>query len=153
MLEKKNNTKIKKIHFILVGVMLLSSVLLWFFQWGYSTEKIIFKDQPLHVLLAKNPKQWYKGLGGRQDLGNFDGMLFLFPFYEKHAFVMRDMEFSLDIIWFSGGTVVDMAPNVPVFPQDRPYIPRIEANAVLELPAGWIDRYDVKIGDTLHVGD
>ncbi len=153
MSEHKNTGKIKKIHFILVGVMFLSAGLLWLLQWRYATEHIVLKDQHLHVLVAKNPKQWHKGLGGRDDLGKYDGMLFLFPFYEKHAFVMRDMRFPLDMIWLAQGKVVEMAPNVPISPQDRPYIPRMDANAVLELPAGWIDRYDLKIGDVISVGD
>jgi uncharacterized membrane protein (UPF0127 family) len=77
-------------------------------------------------------------------------MLFLYPFFEKHVFVMRDMKFSIDIIWFNAGEVVDIAPSVPVQPQDRQYTPRASANAVLELPAGWAEAHKLQIGDHLE---
>jgi len=143
----------KKSHIILVVLMFVCAILLRVYQLHYDTSTVTLKGQNLHVLLAKNPKQWYKGLGGRSDLGEYDGMLFLFPYYEKHAFVMRDMQFPLDIIWLAGGTVVEIAPNVPIFPQDRPYMPRAEANAVLELPAGWVDAHGLKIGDEMGLAE
>lgn len=151
MFKKKQPAKLKKSHLILLGILVASAVLLRLWQFHYSNTTIILKGQELQVLLAKTPKQWYRGLGKRESLGKMNGMLFLFPFHEKHGIVMRDMQFPLDIIWLSGGVIVDMAPNVPVEPQDRPYLPRMTGNAVLELPAGSIERYGLRLGDRLEV--
>lgn len=148
---KNPEAKIKKSHLILLGLVVVAGIFLRFWQWHYSDSDVVLKGQTLHVLLAKTPKQWYKGLGGRENLGEYDGMLFIFPLYDKHAFVMRDMQFPLDMIWLAGGVVVDIAPNVPVFPQDRPYLPRVDNNAVLELPAGWVEAHNLQIGDKLEV--
>lgn len=147
---KNPDAKIKKSHLILLGLVVLCGILLRVWQLHYSEASITLKGSPLHVQIAKNPKQWYKGLGGRDNLGKYDGMLFIFPFYDTHPFVMRDMRFSLDMVWLSGGVVVDIAPEVPISPQDRPYIPRVDNNAVLELPAGWVKEHDLKIGDKMQ---
>lgn len=146
---QKKDQKIKKSHIITLALVFVACVILRLWQFHYDTSYVELKGEELHVLIAKTPKQWHKGLGDRKNLGEYDGMLFLFPFSEKHGFVMRDMEFPLDIIWLSAGTVIDIAPNVPAKPQDRPYYPRLESNAVLELPAGWVTAHNLKIGDTL----
>lgn len=132
-------------------ILILAGIGLRFFEYRFSSARVSLKDEPLNVLVAKTPKQWYRGLGQRETLGNYAGMLFLFPFADQHIIVMRDMHFSIDIVWLLNGKVVDIAPEVPIEPQDRPYIPRQENNTVLELPAGWTKAHDLKIGDTLKV--
>ncbi len=111
--------------------------------------------QELRVLVAKDSYHLIKGLGGRKDLGGYDGAIFIFNEFGKHAIVMRDMEFKIDIIWLANGKVVDIAPDVPLDTASeanlKRYYPRVEANVVLELPAGWVGENGVKIGDILEV--
>lgn len=147
---QRNQQKIKKSHLITLGLVAFFGIALRLWQFHYNTEHVILKNEKLYVQLAETPKQWYKGLGGRENMGEFDGMFFLFPFFEKHVFVMRDMKFSIDIVWFNAGKVVDIAPSVPVHPQDMQYTPRALANAVLELPAGWAEAHKLQIGDRLE---
>lgn len=149
MFSSKRPQKIKKSHIITLILVFSTGLFLRVWQYHYSEEVVELKGVELNVMLAKTPKQWYRGLGQRESLGEYDGMLFLFPFYEQHTLVMRDMEFPIDMVWLSAGKVVDIAPNVPVFPQDKLYVPRVENNAVLELPAGWAKAHNLQIGDTL----
>ena len=67
---------------------------------------------------------------------------------------MRGMRFPIDIVWLSDGVVVDIAPSVPIEPgvpeaDLRVYYPRLKANTVIELPAGWAEGHGLKIGDEL----
>jgi uncharacterized membrane protein (UPF0127 family) len=95
------------------------------------------------------------GLSGRQSLGAREGMLFLFPFADRHPFWMIDMQFPIDIIWIRDRTVVDIAANVPppipgTAVADLPlYFPRLPADKVLEIPAGAAKQAGIKIGDIL----
>lgn len=149
---KAPTTKMK----IFGAVFMVAMVALQFTKhhWGEAT--IGLKDTQLHVLVAKNVYQQEKGLGGRESLDPYDGMLFLFDFSSRYGFVMRDMKFPIDIVWFNAGVVVDIAPNVPVEPgvpeeRLRRYLPRAEANLVLELPAGWTEAHGLQIGDRLEL--
>lgn len=134
--------------FIFAGLLQL-----WKLYWP--KEMIELKEQELRVLVAHNRYHHRKGLSGREQLAPYDGMLFVFSFPYRQAMVMRDMEFPLDIVWAREGVVVDIAKNLQ--PDDRPeaqlthYLPRTEADMVLELPAGWSDRYGLKVGDELQV--
>ena len=122
----------------------------------FPTAVIELKGERLSVLVAKNNFQQRKGLGGREALYPYDGMLFLFFSASRQQIVMRDMNFPIDIVWLRGKEVVDMAKAVmPELGKTESeltrYTPRGEANMVLELPAGWVDRHGLLIGDTMQV--
>ena len=111
----------------------------------------------IEVMVAETGAEKFKGLSGREDMGEFDGMIFPYSKPSKYGVVMRGMLMPLDVVWFSNGEVVDIAPNLPPAEpgtsesQLRVYRPRVEADAFLELPAGWTEQYNLKIGDKLEV--
>ena len=98
-----------------------------------------------------------QALGYRKSLDEYQGMVLDFGTTGRHGIVMRDMKFPIDIVWVKKGVIVDIAKFIPVEqPTDgawTPYFPREEANAVLELPAGDADKYGLKIGDKIVVGE
>ena len=152
MKEEKKKLKTWHVVFLLILVISFIGIEIWQLHWPEAV--ISLKDTKLNVLVAKNPKHLYKGLGGREYFGEHDAMLFLFGYKNKQGMVMRDMKFPIDIVWFDNGVVVDFVSNVkPEFdvPEEKLmiYYPRIEANAVLELPAGWALRHGLKIGDKI----
>lgn len=147
--QKRNMIVLLILFFLAAGVLKVLE-----FRWPKAT--VMLADQPLNVLVAKTPKHRFKGLGGREDLGKYDGMLFLFFDAAQHSIVMRDMAFPIDIVWLENGVVVDFAPHVPIEPDSSEfeltqYYPRKPANVVLELPAGWTLEHGLKIGDMLSV--
>jgi hypothetical protein len=83
-------------------------------------------------------------------------MLFVFGEKSQHAIVMRDMRFPIDIIWLDGNTVVDMAPNVPTEPgkseaEFKLYMARLPSTFVLEARAGFVDKYGLRVGDSIFI--
>jgi len=124
------------------------------FYWP--TVQVKIHEKFFTVQVADNLKHWEKGLGGREDLGKYDGMLFVFPEIKQHVFVMRDMKFPLDIIWLKNGVVVDIAANLPIEPTSSesdliPYFSRDSSDKVLELGAGKAASLGLKIGDRVEV--
>lgn len=76
-----------------------------------------------------------RGLGGRESLCKACAMLFVFETPGRYAFWMKDMRFSIDIIWLSHDRVVFVAESIsPDFTGilDPPVI----ADRVIELSAG-----------------
>lgn len=150
------NKKIKTWHVVFLIVIFLCYVGLKIWQWRWPEAMVELRGEQLKVLVADTPAHQYKGLGNRESLGEYDGMLFIFSQKKKAGFVMRAMNFPIDIVWLDAGQVVDFAPNVPlelgVKEQNlKVYYPRLEANAVLELPAGWAEKNGLKIGDEMHL--
>jgi len=153
---KKWNFPMKKSHVIFLVVFVVAFVGLKLWQYHWPEADIVVDGERLHVEVARTDYHKQKGLGGRSSMGDVDGMIFLFDLPGQHGIVMRDMEFPIDIVWVDHGAIVDIAPSVPVEPgvpegQLRRYIPRIKANVVLELPAGWAEAHELEIGDRVEI--
>lgn len=149
-----SNGNIKKTTKIVFILFFICFVILQIYNYRWPTAELRVGDQIITVQVAKTFRHQKKGLGGREQM-NVEGLLFPFDTSARHAIVMRNMEFPIDIVWLHNGVVVDIAANVPVEPDAteatlKRYYPRKEANAVLELPAGAIARYGLKIGHTVE---
>lgn len=146
----------KRSHLIILAALILSALALRLWQYHWDNAVVELSGAELTVLVAQTPKQLHRGLGQRENLGSYDGMLFLLPQTHRAGIVMRDMRFPIDIIWLDRGEIVDIAPGVPLEPGVPEnalhiYYPRLHANMVLELPAGWTEAHGTKIGDRLTV--
>lgn len=114
-------------------------------------------DLEFTVELAADLEKRTRGLSGRASLDTGTGMLFVFELAERFRFWMKEMQFSLDIVWI-GPTcrVVDVSENVP-FPdpstplEDLPrYSPESRAKYVLELNGGEAADLGLGIGDRVE---
>ncbi|MFA5047615.1 MAG: DUF192 domain-containing protein [Patescibacteria group bacterium] len=103
----------------------------------------------LRVEIAASDRARTKGLSGRESLTENQGMLFIFPTYARQAFWMKQMNFPLDLIWLRDGQVIGFKQDLP--PEgNQPahmYQPDENVNWVLEMPAGFVAKNQIKIGD------
>lgn len=89
------------------------------------------------------------GLGQRDSLGQgIDGMLFILPNASQAGIWMKDMRFSIDIIWLDQDfKIVDIAKRVSPNTYPQTFTPRTPANYVVELAAGKSDMLGLKINN------
>lgn len=153
--DKKSDIKPWQMYFL--AVIILTTIGLKLYQSFYWPEaQIKINDKIIPVIVADNFKHWQKGLGGRDNFGEYGGMLFVFPEVKQHVFVMRDMKFPIDIIWIKNNLIVDIASNLPIEPGKTeaeliPYPARDDSDKVLELPAGTAAVWGLKIGDKIEM--
>lgn len=108
--------------------------------------------QDIRVTVVSTPEARAKGLGGRSGLAADEGMLFVFETDAKYRFWMKDMLFSIDMLWLSEtGEVVDMRESVSPATYPEVFTPNAPARYVLELPAGFAEAYSVKVGDIVRL--
>lgn len=111
----------------------------------------------LQVELADTPSKRSKGLGGKESLGENEGMLFTFTKLDKYPFWMKGLSFPLDFVWIKGTEVVDVSENVPQpspgqSDKDLPiYSSKVEVDKVLEVNAGMVKKLNIKIGDMIEI--
>ena len=151
--SNKKSTLFFKTMLLVILAVLLAAVLFFCFQPAAGQNKMSFSlaGHDLQLEIARTPAQQVQGLSGRAQLDWGQGMLFVYDGYVQPGFWMKDMNFSLDIIWIRDLAVVDISKNLPPegeTPQNH-YFPSVPVNLVLEVPAGYIDDNDVKIGDRL----
>jgi len=122
----------------------------------------------INVEIALTPEARTQGLSGRASLGEKEGMLFVFDAPGKYGFWMKDMNFPIDIVWFtsSEGNEAGLAPRSlgevemtedlrvvyikkDAKPESYPeiFMPEENARYVLEVPAGFSDENNLQVGD------
>jgi uncharacterized protein len=130
---------------VLVGVLLLRS---------HTAPKpdgwVSVGDARVEVAVADTDMERGQGLSGHPPLAENEGMLFLFDTPSRPAFWMKDMLFPLDIIWLSSDwKVVDITPNLAPDTYPAVFAPSMDAQYVLEVPAGFAAREGVEIGQSV----
>lgn len=98
---------------------------------------------------ANTNEKRIRGLSGRSGLADNAGMLFTFETSGQQCFWMKDMNFSIDIIWLN-----DKKEIIKILPEVSPdtYPSSFCADQtkyVVELPAGAARQADMDIGDRL----
>ena len=91
-----------------------------------------------------------QGLCGRLILPEGRGMLFVFENDDTWGIWMKDMLFSIDIVWVdASGTVITVAAHVAPDTYPKSFYPSAPARYVLELPAGFAAAHDIRTGSIL----
>ncbi len=133
------------------------AVFMYFFAPSPMRTVIVeIRGQSVTAELAETILERTQGLSGRDSLDDDAGMLFLFDTLERHTMWMKGMKFPIDIVWIKNGKIIDIAegakpePDVPGEFLTR-YAPDIPAELVLELPAGFISRNEIMIGDEVSL--
>jgi len=99
--------------------------------------------------VVRSPQKLYLGLSHRKELPEGRGMLFAMPDKQLQAFCMRGMNFPLDFIWLVPGRVAGLAQSVPADYPGEICSPE-PVSHVLEVPAGFIERYGIRVGAPAH---
>ncbi|MBI2453672.1 DUF192 domain-containing protein [Candidatus Peregrinibacteria bacterium] len=111
------------------------------------------EDVSVEAEVADSPEERQKGLMYRKELDDGRGMWFIFEDDEPRSFWMKNTLIPLDIIFFDSGLkIVSLVESMqPCKEADCPsYFSFQPARYALEVPAGFIKRYGVKVGDKMR---
>jgi uncharacterized protein len=146
----------KKIFFIffVVIVLFILFIIISDIPFGHSdivspSRYLTINDNKIFLQLARNEKEWNQGLSNQKKLGENSGMLFIFPDYQTRNFWMKDMNFSLDIVWIKDDKIVKISENLAPegsHPQNLYYSDE-PVNYVLELNANFCKYNNINVGD------
>ena len=104
------------------------------------------------VELAVTAEQRRHGLMFRDQLGEREGMLFVFPEEQQVSFWMRDTPLALSIAFIDArGVIVHMADMAPY--SEAPVPSRFPVRYALEVNRGAFERAGIEIGDLVEVPD
>lgn len=103
--------------------------------------------------LAVTDEQRQFGLMFREKINSDQGMLFIFKEKDSLSFWMKNMNFSLDILWLDREKrIVHIESNVPPCKESPcpSYSPQVPASYVLELKSGSVKKNQLKLYDKLE---
>lgn len=152
--------------FLLLGVTFIIGCFYIFLQQPVPEKYIIATDnrQPttyniirigeheIEVEIANTEQARELGLSRRESMGSNFGMLFVFDELGFHGIWMKDMNFSIDIVWLDVNmkvTDIKRLVNPDTYPQV--FYPTEEAKFVLELVGGESERLNIDTGSSLNL--
>ncbi|MDD2680838.1 MAG: DUF192 domain-containing protein [Patescibacteria group bacterium] len=132
-------------------IIITSIIALAYVSWhlnAYKSVSIQAGTCSFIVDLADTPDKQYQGLSDRQELEFNQGMLFVFNEVKDKTFVMRNMNFPIDIIFIRNHKIINLYHDlVPEGGQPRStYHSGAPVDAVLEIPAGQSRRCNIGVG-------
>ena len=96
-------------------------------------------------------EQIIKGLSIKSSLKENEGMLFVLNSYSRRGFWMKDMKFPIDVIWLNENKkIIHIKKSLEPCVSNCPvYFPDQDSKYVLETVAGFADKQNLKVGDTV----
>ena len=142
----------RRLGFVTLILLSAAVYLIWTANWlptSNSLASLEFSQGAVMVEIADEPDEREQGLSGRESLAEKHGMLFIFETSGYHGFWMKDMRFSIDIVWMDDNwRVVDIHRSIAPSTYPTIFKPKLPARYVLELNAGAADSMKIDHGQT-----
>lgn len=120
------------------------------FVFDRAESTLYLESTPISVTIADDPEERKQGLSGVESLGEFEGKLFVFPEDGHYGIWMKDMRFSLDILWIdSTFRIVHIEKNVSPATYPETFVSDMPARFVLEVNAFVTENANITVGDTV----
>ena len=119
---------------------------------NYETKNVLIGGQNVKMDVSDTDCKRELGLSGRNSLQNDTGMLFIFDKEGSYEFWMKDMNFSIDIIWVdSNFNITGIEKNLKPDTYPEAFGEKYLAKYVFELPAGFSDVNNIKVGNKISI--
>ena len=131
-------------------------------DWSdYGNATVEIRDQgtnhtlaTVDVRLAESYGEKYTGLSDTGTLRNGTGMLFVYEQERSHTFVMREMDYPIDIVFIGADGRINRVTQAPAPGpnEDGNDIQRSgSAKWILEVPRGWMTAQNITEGDRIVI--
>ena len=116
-----------------------------------NSDFVFIKNQKIFLNVADSPEKLMKGLMYIDNISENQGMVFLFKKPDYKKFWMKNMKIPLDILFIYKDKIVKIDKEVPICEKDKCplYESKYKIDSVLELKAGFCDKYNIKTGDEI----
>ena len=148
--DTKSDSNNGRLWYVVALLLAVGFVLVFARVWfGFLPDsKLTIEGQQVDVIVADTSAERAKGLGGRERLGDREGMLFTFSSASEYCIWMKDMNFSIDAVWLDGDKkVVDTNENISPETYPKSFCPTESAQYILEVGAGKVSEWQIEVGD------
>lgn len=126
-------------------------ILIGFGLFNSSKSGIKIGSKTYQLEQVSTPEKLQLGLSNRNSLGSDSGMVFVFSRSQEQCIWMKDMNFTLDIIWLDiEGKILALEENVNPASYPRQYCHGL-TKYVIELNAGEIKSANIVIDQSVNL--
>jgi uncharacterized membrane protein (UPF0127 family) len=150
--KTKSAPKLSRSLLVIVGTLVLVGIVLIagaHSETKLATKKLVVNGRIFTLEVAQTQAQQEQGLSGRTSLDPSRGMLFPAASSGNQCFWMKDMKFSLDIIWAdSSKRVTQIDPGLSPSTYPKQYC--ATGQYIIELKAGQVRYSDMRVGQIIQ---
>ncbi len=110
---------------------------------------VVVEGKTISVEYARTMREQQIGLMNRKHLDEDSGMLFVFSMALPRSFWNHNTQIPLDVIWIRGGVVIGVSNLPSIQEKSKTIISPGIADQVLEVNAGFAERYNIKKGSII----
>lgn len=141
------------------SIVILLAIIAWTFTLSstyasylsFKKTPIVFQSVVMGAYVVDTQEGRTQGLSGKRFLPGGMSMLFVFDTPDKYGIWMKDMNFPLDIVWLDKyKKIVYTLSNVKPDTYPHVFYPSSEALYVVELPSGFVEANNVKVGGLFY---
>lgn len=115
-----------------------------------NTKSMVIKDVTVRASVAQTWPERIQGLSDTPYLPEDIVKLFVFDSPGMHSIWMKDMNYSIDILWVDeAGVIVHIEENASPESYPAMFVPKTEARYVIETVAGFVLAKGIAEGDTV----
>lgn len=143
----------EKFYSIVFVVILATAAVMKVGQYAGEHGSILFYEEKINIEVVTQITERQKMLDWQKDIDQEHGVLFVLPEPSEATVWAKEFKLPADIIWLQNGEIIDLAPNLPALGSDllSNYKAPRPATHVLEIGTGFIDKFNLKVGDRLKV--
>jgi uncharacterized membrane protein (UPF0127 family) len=109
-------------------------------------------NKDINLIVVKTAEAKHLGLGGRDSLLPDTAMLFVFDDMDKYGIWMKDMKFSIDIIWLDeNNRIVHLEKNISPNTYPTIFFPPEKSLYIIEANRGFIQQNELSVGNILSI--
>lgn len=144
---------IRVLSFTFIGVLLLGLIIISSLPKFINSDRVlVIGDKKISLTVSDTELTRVQGLSGKDKLKDNEAMLFVFDESQKHGFWMKDMKFSLDIIWLDDHSrIVYIEQNISPDTYPKTFFPSTKSLYVIEANAGFVNENKLEIGNILNI--
>ena len=148
----KAKIKLARNEILVAGTILILSLGGLFYSNRPHPATVVVDGREFKVQVADSHSERQRGLSDQGALANDEAMIFIFEEPGLHGFWMKDMKFSIDIIWIDENLrVVHVEKNISPSSYPESFIPSVDAKYVLEVYTGQAEAQGIGLGDPVRL--
>lgn len=107
-------------------------------------------EKNILVEVFDDSQERVKGLSGRKELKKDEGAFFIFEIPDFYGIWMKEMNFPIDIAWIDKDfKIVYIENNISPETFPKIFYPTQKSLYVLEIGAGFLQKNEIKVGDSV----
>lgn len=127
-------------------IVLISALIFITSLYKKTSIDVFIGNESVRAKVVDSETERSKGLSGTKQLQDGDGMLFVFDYSANWQIWMKNMSYSIDIIWLDENKkVIDITTDVSPDTYPQKFSSSKPARYVLELPAGYAKKHGTEI--------